>query len=142
MLAGVMFRPISFKTLLGLEAQYPYGPYCTLKYGRNPIFTQVMGVPFRLMIKPGIVRYYYPPAKGRESSQYIPLLHFHRPDPANPEPKPSVGLFAASHRPWRIKHLVTRRPHRERQSRMMVLLCQKIYQSTILSIGSSSSSSA
>ena len=24
MLAGVMFRPISFKTLLGLEAQYPY----------------------------------------------------------------------------------------------------------------------
>ena len=53
MLAGVMFRPISFKTLLGLEAQYPYGPYCTLKYGRNPIFTQVMGVLFRLMIKPG-----------------------------------------------------------------------------------------
>ena len=53
MLAGVMFRPISFKTLLGLEAQYQYGPYCTWKYGRNPIFTQVMGVPFRLMIKSG-----------------------------------------------------------------------------------------
>jgi hypothetical protein len=55
MLAGVMFRPISFKKLLGLEAQYPYGPYCTWKYGRNPIFSQVMGVPFRLMIKSGNV---------------------------------------------------------------------------------------
>jgi hypothetical protein len=53
MLAGVMFRPISFKTLLGLEAQYPYGPYCTWKFGCNPIFTQVMGIPFRLMIRSG-----------------------------------------------------------------------------------------
>jgi hypothetical protein len=53
MLAGVMFRPISFKTLLGLEAQYPYGLYCTWKFGRNPIFTQVMGIPFRLMIRSG-----------------------------------------------------------------------------------------
>ncbi len=44
MLAGVMFRPISFKTVLGLEAQYPYGPYSTLKYGRNPIFAKVMGL--------------------------------------------------------------------------------------------------
>jgi hypothetical protein len=58
MLAGVMFRPISFKTLLGLEAQYPYGPYCTLKYGHNPIFTQVMGVLFRLMIKPGTILFF------------------------------------------------------------------------------------
>ena len=56
MFAGVMFRPISYNTLLGLEAQYPYGPYCTLNYGRNPIFTQVTGVPFRLMIKPGTIK--------------------------------------------------------------------------------------
>jgi hypothetical protein len=54
MLAGVMFRQKSYNTLLGLEAQYPYGPYSTWNYGRNPIFTQVRGVPFRLMIKPGI----------------------------------------------------------------------------------------
>ena len=54
MLAGVMFQQISYNTLLGLEGQYPYGPYCTWNYGRNPIFTQVTGVPFRLMIKPGM----------------------------------------------------------------------------------------
>jgi hypothetical protein len=53
MLAGVMFRQISYNTLLGLEAQYPYGPYCTWNYGRDPIFTQVTGISFRLMIKPG-----------------------------------------------------------------------------------------
>ena len=79
MLAGVMFRPISFKTLLGLEAQYPYGPYCTWKYGHNPIFTQVMGVPFRLMIKSGIVgtyesRYHTPSGRtlAKNTSNALP----------------------------------------------------------------------
>jgi hypothetical protein len=53
MIAGVMFRPISFKILLGLKAQYPYGPYCTLKHIHNPKIGKVRGITFRLMIKSG-----------------------------------------------------------------------------------------
>ncbi len=57
--AGVIFRPISFKTLLGLNVQCPYGPYCNLKDGRNPIFAkEVMWVMSRLMVKPGTILWY------------------------------------------------------------------------------------
>jgi hypothetical protein len=53
--AGVVFQPISFKTLLKLEGQCPYSPYCTLKHGRNPKITKVTGIMSRLMVKSGTI---------------------------------------------------------------------------------------
>ncbi len=52
---GVVFRPISFKTLLGLNEHYPYGPYCNLKDGRNPIFAKVTGVVSRVLARSGTI---------------------------------------------------------------------------------------
>ena len=51
--AGVVFRPISFKTLLGLNEHHPYGPYCNLKDGRNPIFAKVTGIVSRVRARSG-----------------------------------------------------------------------------------------
>jgi hypothetical protein len=51
--AGVVFQPISFKTLPGLNEHHPYGPYCNLKDGRNPIFAKVTGTVSRVRARSG-----------------------------------------------------------------------------------------
>jgi hypothetical protein len=51
--AGVVFRPISFKTLPELNEHHPYGPYCNLKDGCNPIFAKVTGIVSRVRAKSG-----------------------------------------------------------------------------------------
>jgi hypothetical protein len=51
--AGVVFRPILFKTLPELNEHHPYGPYCNLKDGRNPIFAKVTGIVSRVHAKSG-----------------------------------------------------------------------------------------
>jgi hypothetical protein len=56
--AGVVFQPISFKTLLGLNEHHPYGPYCNLKDGCNPIFEKVTGIVSRVCTKSGIHIYH------------------------------------------------------------------------------------
>jgi hypothetical protein len=52
--AGDVFRPISSNTLLGLKEQHPYGPYCNLKDGRNPIFAKVTGLVSRVCARSGM----------------------------------------------------------------------------------------
>ena len=51
--SGVIFQPISFKTLLGPNEQHPKGLYCNLNNGRNPIFAKITGVLSRVRARSG-----------------------------------------------------------------------------------------